>query len=416
MLLPEQSDDGRYHDVHISFADMRPRESVSRPIQKPRSFTRVPSTFVGREGDIYRILEALRWADLVQVCGSQGTGRSTIVAAVVEYILQRHKSFLMDDVVWLNDHQDARADNSSANLLKKCFDMLGAGKVSIKHSSAYKEIRIRLLDEMHGKRSLLVIDGRELALRAVRDLEILLKDLLQMLPAKIVLIGNTPVNAKIPSRTIEVGPLDHETSSLLFSRLVHSSRYPPTELAKILAPIKPATEVSYPLKRNAIVFESLGQGLPAEIVHIAAQMSERELLELVRVAKRPCPQVATRVELEEEVKNRLTEESIALRRKHFLRARDIRESIEELQGLRQYLRTNEDLTIEAFALRERLEAATKARQYDIADDIQKRLELLEGQIREENRAQEKTKEDLFDKASARAKKIRSKMRQDGKRN
>lgn len=411
MLLPEHPHDDSFHDVHVSFADSRPRPAVRATSPTPRAAKRVPSTFVGREAEMYRILQALRRTDLVQVCGENGTGKSTLVAAVVEYILQR-QSFMIDDVVWLNNHHDSCKDNKTAGLFQKCIDTFRDVNGPVKQSTAYKEIRVQLQQEMEGKRVLLVLDARGLLAyhRTVHDLEAFLQGLVQTLPVKIILTGNTQLNAKIPSRIIGIGPLDPESSSLLFSNLVHSGRFSPRELAKTLAPKKCTTNAPYPLRRNAVIFERIGLGVPSDIVQIAAQISEKELLELVRIAKRPCPQISTRVELEDEIKKLLAEESSALRRKHFLRARDLRDSIDELQGIRQYLRTTEDLTIECSALRDQLEMATKTRKYDLADKIQKRLETLDGQILQENMAQERMKEDLFDKASARAKELRSKRR------
>jgi hypothetical protein len=403
LLLPE-CEDGSYHDVEISFADHRHRpEKVVRHANQPRRLKRVPPSFLGREADMYRIIEALRSADLVQVYGGMGTGKSTLVAAVSNYILERKKSFLMDGAVWLPNAVTGDSD-ISAKLLDSCTSLIMDVNASIVGLPAYKDALIHLFDALNGKRMLLVFDVRCFgSQQAVRNLEVLLGDLLQALSVKIILIGNAALTVKMSSRTMKVGPLDHESSAILFSRLVHSRRFSFPDLAKILAPRTSQKEVSYPLKRNAVIFDKIGRGLPSEIEQIATQMSETELLELVRIGKRPFPEVTTRVALEDQIKKRLAEEGAALRKRHFMRARDIRDSIEELQGLRQYLRTVEELSMEADTLQGQLEKVTNMRRYDTADDIQRRLQSLEKQIQEEQKCQELFKEDRFEEIRCRMK-------------
>ena len=404
LLLPECKDDS-YHDVEISFADHRSRpEKVRRHSNnQPRILKRVPLNFVGREPDMYRIIEALRNVDLVQVCGGVGTGKATLVAAVSKYILQRNNSFLMDSAVWL---PNCVTDdfNLTAKLLSNCTSLIMDSNVSIVGLRAYKNALIRIFDALNEQRVLLVFDVRCFgSLQALRNLEVFLTDLLQAMSLKIILIGNATLKIKISSRTINVGPLDHDSSAILFSKLVHSENFSGPDLATILAPRRSQKKIPYPLKRNTVIFDKIGRGLPSEIEQTAAQISETDLLEIVRVGKRPFPQVTNRVTLEDQIKKKLAEEAVALRKKHFIRARDIRDSIEELQGLRQYLRTVEELSMEAILLQEQLEKVTKMRRYDTADDIQRQLERLEKQIQEEQRCQELFKEDRFEEIRYRIK-------------
>lgn len=403
LLLPKCDDDS-YHDVVISFADHRTRsEDVVRHTYEPRILKRVPINFLGREADMYRILEALRSADLVQVIGGLGTGKSTLVAAVSKYILQRTTSFMMDGAVWLPNAVKGDGDET-AKLLNYCTSLIADGKISILERPAYRDVIVHLFEALDGKRVLLVFDVRCFgSQQAVKNLEFFLGNLLQALPAKIILIGNRALKVKLSSRVIEVGPLNHESSAILFSRLVHSERFPGPDLAKTLAPRRSSKEGRYPSKRNTVIFEKIGRGLPSEIEQAAAQMSETELLDLVRISKRPCPQVETRVALEDQIKRKLAEEAAALRKRHFMRARDIRDSIEELQGLRQYLKTIEQLTMEVCTLQMQLDKATKTRKYSTADQIQRQLESLEKQIHEEQRCHELFKEERFEEIRRRVK-------------
>jgi hypothetical protein len=106
-------------------------------------------------------------------------------------------------------------------------------------------------------------------------------------------------------------------------------------------------------------------------------------MELIRLAKRPDSQPSTRGQLEEEIQKKLFEESLALRKSHFLRARDMRDCIEELQILRTHLPTLDELQTEEASLQYGLDKAVSARRYDVADGIQTRFAFLEKQIQKE---------------------------------
>eukprot|EP00934_Nitzschia_sp_Nitz4_P008025 Nitzschia sp. Nitz4//scaffold224_size33420//23814//28117//NITZ4_007891-RA/size33420-augustus-gene-0.43-mRNA-1//1//CDS//3329542653//8015//frame0 len=407
LLLPDKGPQSSYHDVDVFFADDRPTKGLSGSQSPPtRILQRVPTTFIGREEEMYRILEALRCTDLVQVTGSKGSGKATLIAAVAKYIEQRRKSFMLDEILWMPN--DAVEDHDSlAKLVEKAMSLLSSAKGSVKSLGSYREIRSKVLQGMHGKRLLLVVDARDMTSSvAIRNLEQFLKDLLHACSIKILLVGDTNLKAaRVPFRTIEIGPLDFETSAFLFSRLVHSGRFSAPELSKILVP-KLHTEYPYPLKRNTLIFEKIGQGIPADIEQASADMTEKDLLELVRIAQRPVPRVTTRAALEEEIQRRLSEEAIALRKKHYLRARDLRDLIDEMQGLRQYLRTVDELSTEVSSLKESLEKATKTRNYDSANNIQKRVESLEKQMEKETRWRKQYHDDQFDRITAKAKNFR----------
>lgn len=414
VLLPAKEDEDPYHDVHIFFKDIRSKPIDKRkPKPQPRRILqRVPLSFIGRETEMYRILEALRCTDLVQVCGGKGTGKATLVAAVAKYIQQRQKSFLFEDVIWLPN--DAVGENDKVvTMFDKMLTLLTEQKGFVKNTAVYKECRGKIIQEVNGQRLLLVVDGRNFtSASSLRNLEQFLKDMLQSLSIKVVVIGNAGLKAsRVPSRTVEIGPLDFETSAFLFSRLVHSGRFSAPELAKILSP-KVNKVSAYPLKRNTLIFEKIGRGFPADIEQAAVDMNEKDLLELVRIAQRPCPQVSTRAGLEDEIQKKLSEEAIALRRKHYLRARDLRDLIDELQGLRQYLKSIEELTVELASLRERLEKATKSRNYDSANTIQKRLDAIEKQLEKENQWKDQWNEDRFEKITVRARDMRRKLKND----
>jgi hypothetical protein len=165
-----------------------------------------------------------------------------------------------------------------------------------------------------------------------------------------------------------------------------SGRVSAPELAAILAP--PASSSStkkteYPSRRRNLIFEKIGRGIPADIQRAASQMSEKDLVELIRLAKRPEARASTRAELEDKIQKQLSEEAQALRKKHFIRARDLRDCIEELQSLRAYLPTLEEIEREAVSLQEGLDNAVSSRRYDVANNIQIRLTSLEKQIQKE---------------------------------
>jgi hypothetical protein len=151
------------------------------------------------------------------------------------------------------------------------------------------------------------------------------------------------------------------------------------------------------LKRKTAISEKIGKGLPADIERAAAQMSDKDLVDLIRLAQRRLAQANTRAGLEEAIQKVLSEEAVALMKKRYLRARDLHDQIEELQSLRVQLPSVEEMESNIIKLKEMLIKTVSARRYDTANKIQIRITNMEEQIRKERKAEENRKEETFSK-------------------
>jgi hypothetical protein len=59
---------------------------------------KLPDMFVGREVDLYEILESLRVDDVIRIGGGPGCGKASVLSATSRYILERPASFQINSV------------------------------------------------------------------------------------------------------------------------------------------------------------------------------------------------------------------------------------------------------------------------------------------------------------------------------
>lgn len=93
--------------------------------------------------------------------------------------------------------------------------------------------------------------------------------------------------------------------------------------------------------------------------------------------------VNCRADIETNIVDLEEEETLELKENNFLKARDIQESIKELQSLRQAFPTLEELQSEAEEVEQALKRAVSDKYYDDANHLQKRLVELKDQISKE---------------------------------
>ncbi|KAG7359464.1 CHAT domain containing protein [Nitzschia inconspicua] len=389
LLLPEDCD-RKYHDIQISFRDERRVHSCSNPEQSSLCFemlNRAPERFIGREEELFQVIDAIRCTDWLHVLGERGVGKTTLVAAASAYISRRPSSFMRDRIIWIKGPNDAKRYKKSirqANATRPLviFD------TRVEADGWGQPKQMQFLLDLFGngtKMKLITIGYDESFVHRLKE--------------------KTPVSP----RTLRVGRLSHNDSVCLFACLASSDKLSPQELASTLSmsdpnqllyefqddnsaldPIKMVTDALHNFRKKK-VYHRIGEGLPKRIVHFAASMDETELAECIRWANRqsgsdgesPPAIPSTRAELEDLIRCTLAKEARALREEDYSQARNFRETLEEWQSLRSILPTRDAMEQELKSLHPKLQDAIRQRHYNEAEVHRNRRNWLEKQLHRE---------------------------------
>ena len=392
ILLPEKPNDDPYHDVYVFSQSPGTTASTSSPpeeqsksatvFQRKRILPRVPSFFVGREEDMYTILECLRHNDTVSIRGRPQIGKSSLVAATVRYIESRQKAYLFDDIIWLPTQEKSLATDDSfcIDLARMISLMTQSTESPCYHGTAYTICWGRILRHFQDdRRVLLVIHGRDFASESsLLSLDYFLSELQRAANVKVILVGFDEEYV-FDGQCVDIEPLELEPTAILFARFNQSVAVPSHDIVSLVKKLANDTAAW----RRAKFYEKVGAGFPLEIRAVAMDMTNDQLSELLRLAKRPPIAIDSRAQLEEEIEIKSAEESRELTNKNFLLARDIQETIEELEGLRQYYPTLDELHEEEQVLNNSLESAIGLKHYEEANNIQKQSAKLQKKISNE---------------------------------
>lgn len=390
LLLPKKPQKDDYHKVKVFFQNPLPKKPIL-PVCDKSMLPPLPSHFVGREVDMYEILESLRVDDVIRVGGASGSGKNATISAVTQYILDRPQSFGISDVFWLPAPPDIYPDvDSCYGDLCQVMDLLVEAEDDIWDEDLYAECRERIMLELNDKRTILVIDGRVFTTEASgENLERFLTHLLNEASVKIILLtaheGSARTKRSRSEETlITMGPLNFKSSSLLFgnacphissksSALVHT----PEEFANFLVPPsvkKQGVDLKKDLsRRQKELYERMGKGIPKDIVEAAKAISQEDFHALLRFAQRPEVQVDSAEVLKAEATKRQTQKEKAIQSKNYLRAQDLSEALEELETLRKKYPALDDLQSKEKELKQEFSELLKARKYDEANKVKRKI-------------------------------------------
>uniref|UniRef100_A0A7R9ZCI5 CHAT domain-containing protein n=1 Tax=Pseudictyota dubia TaxID=2749911 RepID=A0A7R9ZCI5_9STRA len=406
LLLPEDGD----HDVPIFFTKPRTSSFGRKPslLPSPWMLPAPPEVFVGREMDMYRIIQNLGRSRLVRITGCPGSGKASVAAAVARYISVRERTFThFDEVIWLPLIYTTRTDT-----LSPCFYELFAMlqdeglAMSLQHNAKYQQVVGQIFESLCQAKVLLVIETKAfLEIQSMNKLSIFLHDLFRGTKnVRVLLICQQGFEISLHNSVVEsevvVEPLDFEATATLFGRLcpfVSDHRYSractPRQLSGILVPkekadVKLFSQQNTLSKRCVDIFKMIGGGVPSRIHLTAREMTPEEYDRLISIGEQleynsDCK---TRVELEVQL-DRLGEDvQVAVREKNFKKAREIQSALDELEMQREALPEIEELRTLAAELNKDLTNAISQKDFVEAENLNHQLELLNGKITVEQEA------------------------------
>jgi len=403
-LLPE----GINHDVEIFFQNQPPpmvRTVIPTDVVQDEDpmalLPQMPDHFCGREVDVYEILESLRVDDVIRIGGVKGSGKKSVLSVLSRYILERSKSFQIDSVFWLPPPSGVIPEPDSLyGDLCLVLQWIIAAEDDIWDDTDYMEARERIIVEMEGRNSILVIDGRVFTNEIAGELlERFLTLLLNEVNVKIILITASDASRAKTKRstseetTIYLGPLDFRSTVKLYgnacslisssengggsmsleefeSYLVHDSQKleegTPDSLVKNSK--KPILS-----QRQKELYESMGSGNPQEILRKATSCTPGSLSNLLKIAQRPDVFVSTSRELEEQQKRWTAEMDHAIESKYYIRANDIGKTLEELKELKKVYPSLDALRAKEADLKKEFTVLLKEKRYEDANFVKRKI-------------------------------------------
>lgn len=270
VLLPEEGN----HDVNIFISSFPGPKQRQKECLVRSGIPHVPH-LVGRDKDIYRVLQKLLDSRLVRVTGAPGIGKGSLTMAVGHY-LDKRKTW--GDVFWLPVARDSTSTSLYSQLYAELLRRNQEVSLSLENRTG-KECCDRVLDKLHERKALIAIDARKAEDRSLRELGSFLHELFQGTgQVKILVVhrqGN-PVCSPIPSgypcfeTDVTLKPLDFRGTALLFGETCQHVTCSPNELpAKLEA------------RQSPEMFKLLGEGVPAKVRIAAKNMTLEECHKLM---------------------------------------------------------------------------------------------------------------------------------------
>jgi AAA ATPase domain len=256
-----------------------------------------PQFFLGREVDMYKVLQQLleKQQRLVSVVGVTGVGRSSLVKALCHYINERASTMLdIEHIYFVKAKHDSRRRKRSLALMRRLLQLLvDAGKVSapVQDPSDIETITDASCRALKNDKVLIVFDRVDLLDDAeeANEFPIALKTLLsETRNLKVLLTNRKPLGIpSITEKSYELGPLSLGNTVHLFAQLcpfLHTiaERHKllqalANDLEQVdLLPTDPDLSPS-----TTKVFEFMGSGIPAQIEKAAYNVSKEMFLSMM---------------------------------------------------------------------------------------------------------------------------------------
>lgn len=257
-----------------------------------------PQFFLGREVDMYKVLQQLleKQQRLVSVVGATGVGRSSLVKALCHYINERASTMLdIEHIYFVKAKQDSRRRKRSLALMRRLLQLLvDAGKISapVQDPSDIETITDAACRALKNDKVLIVFDRVDLLLddaEEANEFPIALKTLLsETRNLKVLLTNRRPLGIpSIAEKSYLLGPLSLGNTVHLFAQLcpyLHTIQ----ERHKLMdALVKDLEQVDLLPTDPGLspsttkIFDFMGSGIPSQIEKAAYNVSKEMFLSMM---------------------------------------------------------------------------------------------------------------------------------------
>jgi len=403
VLLPRRPEADSYHDVPIFYTSPVPPTGMVLAVGKDTFDTdktllpEISKHFIGRELDMYHILEALRMDNLVQVGGTKGMGKSATMAAVCQYINHRKPCFCFDSVLWLPPGKGiVPSPDTLFGDLSFLFAEMTKPNHDILTNEFAMEIKERIMLELEEQSTLLAIDSHQFAGETLTNLEFFIEELLRSnINVKIILTSEYMTEDE-SDENVTLGPIDFKSTALLFgeiSRFVTANGCPaaqsPDEFASLMVPpsvVLSRDKSNLASSRQARLMTQIGSGIPMEILRAAKSMPASVFIHLIGMANTPEIFVDSHSSLDAAMRKWSQFLEKAVTSKNFLRAMDLEYTMRELHRFKKQFPTIDELLAQEQELHRRHTACFKNRQYEEGNRLKRDIIALKKRILQEKRS------------------------------
>ena len=254
-----------------------------------------PQGFLGREVEMYHLLNAVLDKRLVNLVGPTGMGRSSLAAALCHYVHDRKADMRIDNIFYVRARQTRRSQPLSAILSPLHKQLVAAGMV-VPQPTAYDldGVANSILKALHSDRSLIVLDRIEVmeGSEDAAELPLFLNNLFrQTRYARVLLTANAPLNLSsfggVGEHIEELGPLNLKNTVKLFGILC---RHVCTaeERNNLLEAMVNQEEEDMCVSDASLssssrdVFARLGDGIPARVFDVAYQITAEKYQSMLK--------------------------------------------------------------------------------------------------------------------------------------
>jgi hypothetical protein len=398
-LLPRYKN----HDVPIFFREpYLPKSPICQPnpLASSSIFPPAPEDFVGRDVEMFRIIQAVKDSRLIRVSGPTGIGKSALVKACCRYLSDRLPIVNLQEILWAPFDRDFQTD-CIISWFEDLFDAIHddespVGNFRLDCFGCLKKI----IEFFKDKRSLLVVEAKNLTKQGMTKLTIFLEDLLwKSTHVKVIVIHRDGAGEEFASRRmpcveadVEVGTLDVSSTVKLFGRMCQHvtdrkcawiGNY--KELHNLLIRGQCDGRLS---QRLSSIFDMLGAGIPDKIHRIARKMSTQRYSKLIAIGRQNEVNLkfdsrASILKKEEELRQEIDVATMAC---DFLRCHELQGIIDEIEALQKSFPDLHTLKQTLKNVSYERDKAISAKDWVRAGELQAEMDLIQTNIQVEKDA------------------------------
>ena len=242
-----------------------------------------PQAFVGREDDMYKVLNLVLTRRLVNVVGGHGIGRSSLVSALCHYIDNRKSTMMFDNIFFVRSLSSE--EKRIAPFVSLYRQLADAGLAEPMQSETEMELVMNeVVTSMQSMKVLLVFDKTENihGSSEAQDFHFFLRRILaDTTDVHVLMTSVKPLGSGTAVGAVEnvytLGPLRFRSTVKLFAYLcplLHSSRQRKDLIGQLTSHLE-TNPLAEPLvdETSRRIMELLGDGIPARTFDVANQIT-----------------------------------------------------------------------------------------------------------------------------------------------